>query len=34
MQERVTLYGGTLHAGAATGGGFRVHATLPIDGSS
>jgi signal transduction histidine kinase len=34
MQERVTLYGGTLHAGATTGGGFRVHATLPIDGSS
>jgi signal transduction histidine kinase len=34
MQERVTLYGGTLRAGAAAGGGFSVHATLPIDGSS
>jgi signal transduction histidine kinase len=34
MQERVTLYGGTLRAGAAAGGGFSVHATLPIDGAS
>ncbi|MEV4641959.1 histidine kinase [Actinoplanes sp. NPDC049548] len=30
--ERVALFGGTLHAGATPGGGFRLTATLPIDG--
>ncbi|WP_344466119.1 sensor histidine kinase [Kitasatospora kazusensis] len=29
MRERVALYGGTLYAGPATGGGFRVDAVLP-----
>jgi signal transduction histidine kinase len=29
MQERVAMYGGTLHAAGAPGGGFRVTATLP-----
>jgi signal transduction histidine kinase len=29
MQERVAMYGGTLHAAGAPGGGFRVSATLP-----
>jgi signal transduction histidine kinase len=29
MQERVAMYGGTLHADAAPGGGFRVSVTLP-----
>jgi signal transduction histidine kinase len=31
MRERVALYGGTLDAGPAHGGGFRVRATLPIE---
>lgn len=30
MQQRVKLYGGTIEAGPAEGGGFRVHATLPV----
>lgn len=30
MQERARLYGGTLEAGPATGGGFLVRATLPL----
>lgn len=30
MRERVALYGGTLEAGPATHGGFRVHAVLPV----
>jgi signal transduction histidine kinase len=30
MRERVAAVGGTLDAGPAAGGGFRVHATLPI----
>lgn len=29
MQERVTLFGGTVRAGPRLGGGFRVHAALP-----
>jgi signal transduction histidine kinase len=29
MRERAAAVGGTLHAGAAPGGGFRVRATLP-----
>ena len=29
MRERVTLFGGTLAAGSADEGGFRVHAVLP-----
>jgi signal transduction histidine kinase len=31
MRERVTLFGGTLEAGSANGGGFRVHAVLPLE---
>ena len=31
MRERVMLYGGTLNAGPVASGGFRVHATLPIE---
>ncbi len=31
LQERVRLVGGTLEA-ADHGGGFRVHAVLPVDG--
>ena len=30
MQERVDVYDGTLRSGPASGGGFSVHATLPI----
>lgn len=33
MRERVALHGGTLRAGAAPGGGFAVHATLPFGGA-
>jgi signal transduction histidine kinase len=33
MSERVALLGGTVHAGNAAGGGFRVHADLPRAGS-
>jgi signal transduction histidine kinase len=32
MRERVALYGGALSAGPDASGGFRVHATLPLDG--
>ncbi|MFD0559898.1 sensor histidine kinase [Stackebrandtia endophytica] len=31
MRERVALYGGTLRTGPRPGGGFRVHAAIPID---
>jgi signal transduction histidine kinase len=31
MRERASLYGGTLTAGAAPGGGFRVSARLPVE---
>lgn len=31
MRERVALYGGTLRTGPRPGGGFRVHAIIPID---
>ena len=31
MRERVTLFGGTLDAGRADGGGFHVHAVLPLE---
>ncbi|MFI2207150.1 sensor histidine kinase [Streptomyces sp. NPDC020192] len=32
MQERLALYGGTLLAGPAGTGGFRVRASIPLDG--
>jgi signal transduction histidine kinase len=31
MRERVKLFGGTLETGSADGGGFRVHAVLPLE---
>jgi signal transduction histidine kinase len=30
MRERIALYGGTLEVGPRRGGGFRVHASLPV----
>jgi len=32
MRERVAAYGGTLHTGARTGGGFAVEASIPVPG--
>jgi signal transduction histidine kinase len=32
MRERVALFGGTLHAGARSGGGYRVRAHIPLTG--
>lgn len=34
MRERVALYGGTLRTGPRPGGGFRVHAMIPVDNST
>ncbi|MQY06922.1 hypothetical protein ACRB68_50190 [Actinomadura sp. RB68] len=34
MRERATALGGTFDAGPRAGGGFRVRATLPLDGES
>jgi signal transduction histidine kinase len=34
MRERVSLYGGTLTTGARRDGGYRVHATLPVERAS
>jgi signal transduction histidine kinase len=31
MRERVALYGGALHTGRRNGGGFAVHASLPLE---
>jgi signal transduction histidine kinase len=31
MRERISLYGGTLRAGARSGGGFRVAARIPLE---
>jgi signal transduction histidine kinase len=33
MRERVSLYGGELDYGRLPGGGFRVHALLPVEGA-
>jgi signal transduction histidine kinase len=34
MRERVELYHGTLHVGHRPGGGFRVAATIPLEGAT
>jgi signal transduction histidine kinase len=34
MRERVALLGGSVEAGTAPGGGYRVAATIPIEGTS
>ena len=31
MRERVSLYGGTIDTGPTTGGGFSVHARIPLE---
>jgi len=31
MRERVAVYGGSVHAGRAEGGGYQVHAVLPFE---
>ncbi|WP_091556815.1 sensor histidine kinase [Micromonospora pattaloongensis] len=31
MRERVALYGGTLRTGSRPGGGFRIHAKIPME---
>jgi len=33
MRERVAVLGGRLSVGPQPGGGFRVHATIPLGGS-
>ena len=33
MRERVNVMGGTLETGPRAGGGFRVHALIPLDGN-
>jgi glucose-6-phosphate-specific signal transduction histidine kinase len=33
MQERISALGGRLEAGPRSGGGFRVFATIPLDGT-
>jgi signal transduction histidine kinase len=30
MRERISVYGGEFEAGALQGGGYRLHATLPV----
>jgi signal transduction histidine kinase len=30
MRERVNVFGGTISAGSAAGGGWTVHARLPV----
>jgi signal transduction histidine kinase len=34
MRERVAVFGGELTAGRLPGGGFRVHARLPLNGGA
>jgi signal transduction histidine kinase len=31
MRERLALYGGELQAGAGAGGGFAIHARIPLE---
>lgn len=33
MRERVSLYGGTLRTGPRSGGGYRVYAKIPLEGT-